>query len=706
METRPDFFPVYVSGQYLTSEHLNETHDFLWQQEKATRYLVAGNGIVSGLQPGFTGNPVNNITVSAGAATTIDGYLIGSPKPLQFDKGVAIQMSFHKLLDGSAQAMEKTEFDKILDKQKAGIDGASEKVVDVIEILPVGMPADDLPDNSQNLNLFGITSADAQAAYAIFAWIGIVDKENNHCQQGDCNTKGTQRNLVTRYFLVLNSKLPVMNTAGTALPYCVVSRIRNLSKAVSATALNKMSFDTWAESYGQLLPYLTANPGNKQLSQIGAMLTPAEQQQLTLAITAFGTINQSVDATGCPQYYTLFAGDLAKAINELIEYYNGYIKQYPVLKPDRVGRCAVLGGFVQAGLDKWKYYFIPAPEQTEFTAAREKLKMLFLRVTALINNFIPDSLIQDKASKVGIIKAIPSLAPSNNKLAHRAIPYYYDLQNQGVNNTVLKYWDINTANSQGVFSYYDSIIASRSDAAGRLAGADWFNYDFFRIEGHVGLAKNDAIKAIQLLIDNLGLPIQLIDCNVTYKGPQKWIDWYNGFVLNVADWLKQLRKDYPDIADYNFGPFKKIQEGITQTSYRDVGEVTKMFNNFNSFHGVMYNAPQPVAPKLNKSGKKISAQGVNTPNIPGSAYTQYQTVVKTEYAKKLNDDYREAIQEQGSMQSNKLIVLTDLLDLEYMSGALRGGTFVLLHDGSKVIGDGCLPYYYRVNQVRVFNYAV
>ena len=71
----------------------------------------------------------------------------------------------------------------------------------------------------------------------------------------------------------------------------------------------------------------------------------------------------------------------------------------------------------------------------------------------------------------------------------------------------------------------------------------------------------------------------------------------------------------------------------------------------------------------------------------------------------LNKKLKDALAEQNELQASKLIVLSDLGDLEYMGGALRGGTFVLLHDGKTVIGDACLPYYYRVNQLRVFNPA-
>ena len=91
----------------------------------------------------------------------------------------------------------------------------------------------------------------------------------------------------------------------------------------------------------------------------------------------------------------------------------------------------------------------------------------------------------------------------------------------------------------------------------------------------------------------------------------------------------------------------------------------------------MYHPPQAqkAAPKAFKA--KGLAQGQQSGLPPVSAYEKYSQVVPQ-----------------------------SVVDAMNMGGALRGGTFVLLHDGTTVIGDGCLPYYYRINQLRVFNPAV
>lgn len=703
MEPRPDFFPVYVSGQYLTSEHLNETHNFLWQEEKAGRYLLAGNGIVNGLKPDFSGNPLDKVSVTAGAAGTTDGYIIQANTYLLFDRGVAIKLSFYKTTSGASQLMEKTDFDKIADKAKANIDPLSEKVADVIELLPDSMLQKDLPDNAQTLKLFSITSADALSGYLVFAWVFIKDAENNHCQQGDCNTKGMQRNFITRYFLIKNNFFTQLNTVSPAIATCTVNRIKMLCDAGSAAGLNQKAYTAWNSSVAELAPYFSANANSRQLSIVAALLDTDAQTQFTATATRFTQIVASANQASCMQYYNLFTGDLAKAINELVVYYNDFASKYPVIGESRVERCSILGSLRQTGIDKWRYYFIPAAPQLQYKFEKGRLKSLLQRVFAMVNNFTLQTAINAQAAQVTPKPLIiPTLAASDALLQNCAIPYYYDVLKNGAGNEVLANWNVQGGNLGNVFCYYDSKIPGRdATMAPKLASADWYNYNFFRVEGHIGMNKAAAFSALKNLININGIPIQLLDCDIDYKGPQKWITWYNAFVMNVTKWAKDLRKDYEDIATYNFGPVKYIQEAVTQTSYRDVDQVVKIYKDFTSFNGVMYNPPGQMIAKKGKPQKV--AQGGATSKVPASAYQKYMGVVKTADVEAMTAGLKDAMAEQTDLQSRKMVVLSDLTDLEYMGGALRGGTFVLLHSNNVVIGDGCLPYYYRINQIRVYN---
>ena len=40
-----------------------------------------------------------------------------------------------------------------------------------------------------------------------------------------------------------------------------------------------------------------------------------------------------------------------------------------------------------------------------------------------------------------------------------------------------------------------------------------------------------------------------------------------------------------------------------------------------------------------------------------------------------------------------VVTISDYPGLEYLGGVYKGGTFILLHDGTKVVGDCSLPYF-------------
>ena len=700
MEPRPNSFPVYVSGQYLTNENLNATHDFLWQEEKATRYLLCGNGVVQGLNLDFTDNALlKQVTITGGDAVTVDGYIIASKGLQAFDKGFSIQLSWIKLQDGTEQLMEKTAFDKA----KESINPLSEIVLNAVEIFSTASSLPDLPVGTNTLDTFSISASQALSNYLVLAWVFVNDEEKDNCVQGDCNTKGIQRNFTARYFLVLNSQFPQQNVAGVEMPTCIAARIKNLSQAGSNAGFNQASFSAWSASLTELQPYFSAANSGKQLGLISSMLDAAEQTALTNAITRFPLITASVNNASCPQYYNAFASDLSKAINELILFYNDYAKKYPTYSQNRIESTVILGSFRPTGVDKWRYYFIPAPEQIQFTFDRKRLKQLFMRAVALVNNFILQANIKTQSSMVNKVLAIPTISGGDALLQDCAIPYYYDVLSNGVNNDVLKSWNPQSGSLRNIFCYYDQVIPARNNnpnMVAKLAVADWSGENFFRIEGHIGLTKDAAISAINALIVNDGLPIQLLDCDINYKGPINWYNWYQQFSVFLNDSLIALRAN-PATKNYAYDPFKNMTTSVQQTSYRQPDEVKSILNNLTAYSGVFYSTKIQQAAVPKAKVKRAAAAAATTP-ISQEVIDNYKKVIPQQKITDLVKGYNDAINEVVDPKAKKLIILKDLTGLEFLGGVPRGGTIFLLHSNGFVIGDGCLPYFYRVDQGRIF----
>ena len=706
MERQTNFHPVYVSGQYLTSEHLNETHNFLWQEEKATRYALTGNGIASGLNADLTevAGQLQAVTVTKGAAATVDGYLVSPAADLSLTKAAAVTLTLFTLDDGTSHLMYKGDFDKVADSLNA----VSSANVDAFELFDNAVPDTDLPDGTGLLNAAtGLTATDVLANFLVLCWVFARDKENNQCEQGDCNTKGTQRNYSAKFFLLKKTAIPEQNTIADELITCTVARIKNLSAAGSSAGLFAKSFEAWSASFGELRPYFTGTQANKQLLSVASLLTEADKTRLTNSVAAFDAINAGVTVQNCPQYYASFASDLAKAINELVVFYNEYIANHVVMKPGRTESIILLGSLRQNGIDKWRYYFQPAADLLESHAGWRKLRKLFIRVLAMVESFIRQDIILARAANVpGRPLAIPSL--TGGLLQNAAIPYYFDTTT--IDNNLLKFWNPGGGGLRNVFSFYDGVTVGRNDMVAKMKFTSWTDQNFFRIEGHIGLPKQNALSALTALISADGLPIQVIDCNVNYRGPQNWLDWYLEFVKNIKDWTSALKKEAFDKKYvYDYSPIKKIQEEITQTSFREMDKVSKLYNDFTAYTGVFYKTtatPQGIKAKAGRAAAKASTPAgaaVKGSSIDANVIQSYKTVVKTDQVAQLASKYKLAVADQGDKTKEKLIILSDLADLEYMGGTVRGGTFVLLHDGTTVIGDGSLPYYYRINGARVFN---
>jgi hypothetical protein len=77
MESINTFYPVFEPDQVLTSTHLNQLRKYLAVQDRLSRKLINGIGIVCGLQ---ISNPSTDVvTISKGVGITSKGFLVTLP---------------------------------------------------------------------------------------------------------------------------------------------------------------------------------------------------------------------------------------------------------------------------------------------------------------------------------------------------------------------------------------------------------------------------------------------------------------------------------------------------------------------------------------------------------------------------------------------------------------------------------------------------
>ncbi len=699
METRTNLYPIYVSGQYLTSEHLNETHNFLWEEEKATRYLLIGNGIANGMSLSSTasGNLLQAIDITSGVACTIDGYIVSIDENITLDKAIEKDLVWYSLADGSNHMLEKTEFDL----QQSQLDPTTTVTLSGYEMFLSDADATKLPDGVKKMSDAVVAYSSVLSGCIVIAFVEITDLANNHCQQGDCNTKGIQRNFSIRYFLSKIDGISVQNTVSAELPLCGVARIKNLAGITSKAGFYQKSYDAWKASYNELIPYFTA--GNTASLQVVSDLVQLNVSAINAASDTFKQINLSVNNTNCPQYYSAFASDLSVAINELVNAYNIHVGNYFGMNANRIGRSIFIGNLNAADVDPYRYYFSSDVYLNQKSLSAKKLARLFNRVLALINNFILMGNYNAKTNTVASRpKQTPTIRGADALLQNCALSSYLDIA--GANNTLLKYWNPDGGNLGNVFSFYDAPLRSIMNTKSIITS--WTRYNFFLLEGHVGMAKATALANIKSFIAEQGLPIQVLDC--TYAAPPQGTTTAQmsaEIVTQLKAWgllMTKRKADFPLMT-------KKFTELITALSNTGIrGFATEkevlgrsliklsankapddIFNDVFSYLGTIFISKRTLPTEIEKidplAGERTKFLALNT---------------KPAYDKLLAD-YKEYKSGVVLNPPTTQLTLKDLPDLEYLTGVARGGTFVLIHDGTTVLGDGCLPYYYSINKARV-----
>src|SRR5258705_1405296 len=225
--------------------------------------------------PAIDDDPIlKRIKLSAGAASTVDGYLvITNPAfvPEQINSAAALDewavrttdIAFNKAVSVTLSSVVNSNMRQLREtKDLELVDDENDlEKFSAYELFAEGSDEKKLPAGTNSIeSIINVSLADAIANYVLIAWVFVNEAENDHCQQGDCNTKGIQRNYVTRYFLIENTSFSQMNKGNegnaslSSLETCSVARIQTLYDANSPEALEAKTAAAWNASSLALKP--------------------------------------------------------------------------------------------------------------------------------------------------------------------------------------------------------------------------------------------------------------------------------------------------------------------------------------------------------------------------------------------------------------------------------------------------------------------
>jgi hypothetical protein len=696
MEQKIFNYPSYQPNQFLTSQDLNNSFSYLEEQERLTRANLIGTGIVCGLDFSIVsdaGSKLTAITIHAGFGVTADGYSVDLPKPLEYKYMVKLaEYKEDKDISGS----EKKLFNSISGVKFLLFTEEEYKSKKFIYDATIMKP----------LNI-------TQADYSKFCLAIVVDvKEEKvyNCNPSDCNIKSSYKDIIFRPVLLESSSLNKINSFYTELDYLKIQKLAHISSIRNTSdfyAKIKSVFETNRSIIYEFL--------DSTIRKADELLA-SESAQLVKALKVFNKIT-----AGEPeQYYLLFQNDLQAAINEFIQAYNNFINKYHFTSPGRKDLLLILGSIPFIQNDPYRYIYTEIEKEGQQIAEKHILSELYLRIASLMSQFMNTKKLASVLAELNQIEYVFSrkvfetikfnfdvnktttiiknaskyikLIPCKgytDKLGNRSIPYYYDITGLRRANPLASRWHAHDLDDSLdlVYNYYwyELSKAENYDTEMLLNLED---YPFYRIEGHQGVSIDAAYKFLFDLIQTLDIPVQLMKIDITN---QLWIgfkDSFEAFTKNYKEfagevYLEIQKKENAKAYEGISGKIQGISQDLLTTSYRDSDTVTKLLNDVNSYCNMI------IAPDFNPATSKTKSS-LDTAFIK-EIITNYDLFSKRDMLHK----------QYSGIEMIRESVLSQMKGLEHIGGVYKGGTFILVHDGKKVIGDFALPYFYNIDRERL-----
>jgi hypothetical protein len=479
----------FVNDQVLTAEKLNSLINYFDEQDRLSRVFLSGIGI----QCGFNLRLDGSIFINPGVGVTSDGDLI------QF-KGNGISTVTEKLLDTEIELTHYRPFIDSnanyplfeLDEEEAKMQ-MWELLANVVE------SSTELSEDSEIRPIEAMDLSDK----VVLLYLESYPYKGDLCTAIDCDSQGEEQIAKLKVLLIseenaqiLAEKDPVFTWHDIAAKYNSLPEIKPLRvllnnvtsnstlrtsflTAINTTVISKLKqgFNTIFGIFGQ----------SSIAARINEQLLFAQQENTEL-----------VDY----QYRYDLLADLIDSYNEiktLLLQINSECSPSVSSFPKHL----LLGKVVEENNYKtFRHRIYKSPLSKHETFNRNKVESLIKRAWQLINRYAVQQL-----ETVQSIKITPSKT-GDAALGEKAIPYYYQ-----VNNSFLNWWSYEkTANLKQKYNlcYFVQNLANDPEIRDPLM----FNsddFDFLRIEGHLGLNAKESRDKIGLEIQKYGLNF---DCKV------------------------------------------------------------------------------------------------------------------------------------------------------------------------------------------------
>lgn len=490
----------FSKGQYIEHTQFNEFLDFFEDQDRLSRVMLQGVGIVCGFKPKifYKDRGLSSIQLSQGVAITTDGDLL----TLNNTSKISEELYVGDLKTINIESKVYTHF-KAYDNFKVNYPAFYDENDDQIQLWELAT-AQEVTSDFNPIN--GLSNLEDKY---LLLYLESYEKEVRPCRGVDCDNHGIQqiRNLkvlVTtaqgiNYILAKDNVQPHPLFIEDVLGEIKQERVILERLILEQGSKRKFSSFDLKKLYTDVLERNGYGEGVfKKIYEISKMMGLSVADYLTFKSVLEDCLDQ--------KYGFQYAYDVVKY---LMDTYSEIIKLLPKTfaqdLPDFASfpkhiMLGKLGLETQLDSSRHQFYYSPVLDDKK---ERQKVKTLINRFNQQVENFKYTFDVEEEAQ----VKITPS--QKLNSLGNKAIPFYYQ-----VTEDFLKAWNFDKT----IHRSFKNNLAYNADLFSQdiqIQKPLEFNIDqngFYNIEGHQGMDYKDAFAQIKQIRDEkqLGFDIMLL----------------------------------------------------------------------------------------------------------------------------------------------------------------------------------------------------
>lgn len=486
----------FSKGQYVEHTQFNEFLDFFEDQDRLSRVMLQGVGIVCGFEPKIIkNNRLTALQLSQGIAITTDGDLL-TLNNKSTTKNVENDSYMSELKNINLTSKQYTHY-KVYDNSKVKYPVFYKDPENQIELWELATETEAKKDFEPLQNFINFEDK------YLLLYLESYEKEVKPCIGVDCDNHGVQQ--------VRNLKVLVTTKEGIAQiieqdDVCPHPLFLNLTGEERLKRIILKPEEQTAHSIKQLFKDVTLNTDYQNI--FGNIDRVCEIMGIP-AVDRSGFIAEIETLVDKPENFQYAYG----ALKDITTTYSEIVKQlsrtFTKCLPDLTSfpKHIMLGKInSQAKYENTRHLFYNSPVLDNEKMDYERLRQLIYRFNILNYTFKDPAAI---AAQEGI-----KITPSKNisSLGNKAIPFYYNIHED-----LLSTWSFDkTVNraSKTNLSYATAMLSPDIHIQSPL-GYDKGGKLFYRIEGHQGLGYDEAVSSIKKIKDDQQLGFDVVALSLT-----------------------------------------------------------------------------------------------------------------------------------------------------------------------------------------------